>query len=244
MPVHDWSRVPAGTFHDFHATWIPMLKRVLNRGVLPEGYYAMAEQTAGGVIPDVLTLQQVGGPPGGEPDSGGTAVAEKPPRVKITARLEQDLYLEKVNHIVIRHRSHDRVVALLEIVSPGNKGSELRFQKFVDMAVAAVQAGIHLLIIDLHAPSPRDPQGIHGAIWHELGGDEPYAAPSDKPLTMVAYAVDRPIEAFVEPIAIGDVLSPMPLFLTGARYVDVPLEESYMQAVDEIPARARSPLEA
>jgi hypothetical protein len=243
MPVHEWSRVPPGTFHDFHATWIPMLKHVLNRQVLPEGYYAMAEQTAGGVIPDVLTLQAVDGPGLAENGSGGTAVAQRPPRVKITARLDQDLYLEKVNHIVIRHRSHDRVVALLELVSPGNKASELHFQKFVEKAVAAVRAGIHLLIIDLHAPSTRDPQGIHGVIWQELGGDEPHVAPSDKPLTLVAYEADRPIQAFVEPIAVGDVLSPMPLFLSAGRYVDVPLEDSYLRAVEEIPARARAPLE-
>src|SRR5207237_624691 len=100
-------RAPAGTFHDFHATWIPMLKRVLNRDVLPEGYYAMAEQAAGGIIPDVLTLQAIDGHAAGQQDSGGTAVAERPPRVKITARIEQDLYLEKVNRIVIRHRSRD-----------------------------------------------------------------------------------------------------------------------------------------
>src|SRR4051794_22916161 len=106
MPVHDWSRVPDGTFHHFHATWIPMLSHVLNRDVLPEGYYAMAEQVAGGIIPDVLTLQAVDGPQSGgsQTNNGGTAVAEKPPRVSITATLEQNLYLERVNHIVIRHR--------------------------------------------------------------------------------------------------------------------------------------------
>jgi hypothetical protein len=41
MPVHDWSRVSAGVFHDFHNTWIVELKNALNGGVLPCGYYAM-----------------------------------------------------------------------------------------------------------------------------------------------------------------------------------------------------------
>src|SRR5207247_6476085 len=58
MPVHDWNRVTAGTFHDFHLAWIAELRRTLNGGLLPQGYYALAEQVAGEIIPDVLTLQQ------------------------------------------------------------------------------------------------------------------------------------------------------------------------------------------
>jgi hypothetical protein len=58
MPVHDWNRVTAGTFHDFHLAWIAELRRALNGGLLPRGYYALAEQVAGEIIPDVLTLQQ------------------------------------------------------------------------------------------------------------------------------------------------------------------------------------------
>src|SRR5436309_8007648 len=92
MPVHDWNRVTAGTFHDFHLAWIAELCRVLNGGLLPPGYYALAEQVAGEIIPDVLTLQQAD--PGSEPtqlkeryDGAGPAiltVTEAPPRVSVT----------------------------------------------------------------------------------------------------------------------------------------------------------------
>ena len=44
MPVHDWTRVSAGTFHDFHCTWIPEIKNRLNEGGLPAEYYAQVEQ--------------------------------------------------------------------------------------------------------------------------------------------------------------------------------------------------------
>jgi hypothetical protein len=30
MPVHDWTRVDAGIFHDFHNAWITELRNVLN----------------------------------------------------------------------------------------------------------------------------------------------------------------------------------------------------------------------
>jgi len=57
MPVHEWTKVDAGTFHDFHNGWIIHLKEALNGGLLPDGYYAMSEQYGGAVIADVMTLQ-------------------------------------------------------------------------------------------------------------------------------------------------------------------------------------------
>lgn len=44
MPVHDWSKLAPAFFHDFHLEWISAIKHTLNNGVLPEDYYAMAEQ--------------------------------------------------------------------------------------------------------------------------------------------------------------------------------------------------------
>ena len=56
MPVHDWTRVSAGTFHDFHNAWITELRNALNGGLLPRGFYAQGEQYAGQIQTDVLTL--------------------------------------------------------------------------------------------------------------------------------------------------------------------------------------------
>src|SRR5436309_163124 len=60
MPIHDWTRVDAGIFHHFHHGWIEEIARALNAGLLPEDHYAMAEQFAAGLGPDVLTLQGTG----------------------------------------------------------------------------------------------------------------------------------------------------------------------------------------
>ena len=35
MPVHDWTRVDAGTFHAFHTLWIGEIMKALNAGLLP-----------------------------------------------------------------------------------------------------------------------------------------------------------------------------------------------------------------
>ena len=83
MPVHDWTRVAAGIFHEFHLDWIFTIKQALNQGVLPPDYYALAEQVSGGLHPDVLTLGK-GRPadstsgnngPSGTSSNGGIAVA-------------------------------------------------------------------------------------------------------------------------------------------------------------------------
>lgn len=55
MPIHDWTKTYDGAFHDFHVSWLVQLKRTLNKGLLPPGYYAMGEQVIGGAVPDVLT---------------------------------------------------------------------------------------------------------------------------------------------------------------------------------------------
>ena len=69
MPVHDWTRVDAGTFHDFHNSWITFLKNALNNGGLPPGYYALSDKHMGPVVPDVLTLQR---PAPAAPGGNGT----------------------------------------------------------------------------------------------------------------------------------------------------------------------------
>jgi hypothetical protein len=250
MPVHDWTRVADGTFHDFHVTWIPLLKNVLNQGILPRGYYAMAEQVAG-ITPDVLTLQAVDDEPTHSESSiegdGGTALAVSRPRTSVIARLETEraFYADRANHIVIHHLSNDRVVAILEVVSAGNKSNQAVLDKFVRKVTEALWDNIHVSIIDLHPPTSRDPNGIHGAIWGALGGED-YRRPPEKPLTLAAYSAlssDTQIEAYVEPIAVGDTLPDLPLFLMPGAHVSVPLEESYMTAFSQVPLRARRPLE-
>ncbi len=245
MPVHDWTRVNAGTFHDFHCTWTPEIKNRLNEGLLPPAYYAQVEQVVGEMTADILTLRTESAFEMLDPDDGGgtaTAVATVPPKVRCTAELEIDSYAAKARKIVIRHSSDDRIVALIEVLSPGNKSSQAAFQTFVKKTATALRQGCHLLLIDLLPPGPRDPQGIHGALWSELG-DDSYVAPTDKPLTLAAYSSGPRKIAYFEPLAVGDLLTPMPLFLTASTYVPVPLEETYQAAYRGVPRRWREILD-
>lgn len=237
MPIHDWSRVDAGLFHDFHQTWTIQIKKALNGGALPAGYFALAEQVVGGPIPDVITLKRRSSPPVEREGSRGVAIADAPPQARFVASTELDLYVRKANRIVVRHRL-GQVVAVIEIISPGNKSSTGALRSVVDKAYELLRQGIHLLVVDLFPPTPRDPQGIHKAIWEEIC-DEPFELPPDKPLTIAAYYAGVPKKAYIEPVAVGDPLPSLPVFLDLQTYIPAPLEGSYQAAWDDCPEPLR-----
>jgi hypothetical protein len=250
MPVHDWTRVDAGIFHAFHHEWITEIARALNRGLLPPEYYALSEQIAAGFGPDVLTLQGLGngdgagdGEPQGSPTAGGIGVRLAPPQLQPTAETDMEFYRRKQKVIAVRHVSGDRIVAIIEIVSPGNKAARNPLRALVEKAAELLSKGVHLLVVDVHPPGRRDPKGIHGEIWQEVAGQE-YEARADKPLTVAAYEAGDALRAYVLPVAVGEALPDMPLFLEPGQAVTVPLEATYNAAYAEVPRRWQRVLEA
>jgi hypothetical protein len=246
MPVHDWTRVEAGIFHDFHTVWIGWIRTALNDGLLPQGYYALAEQHAGRSVADVLTLHASPVPQERlplPPATGGTAVADAPPRVRRKQTVEPAA-LARRRTVAIRHVSGHRLVALVEIVSPANKDRPQHVEEFAAKAVSALDLGVHLLLVDLFPPGPHDPFGMHGVIRQRLEqSDEPYDLPAEEPLTLAAYAAGAEVEMYLEHVAVGATLPEMPLFLRPDRYVNVPLEATYEAAYRGVPAFWRDVLE-
>lgn len=246
MPVHDWTRVEAGIFHDFHTVWIGAIRSILNEGLLPEGYYALAEQHVGRPITDILTLHAspLSPPPLPlPPDTGGTAVAEAPPRTRRKHSVEPAA-LARRRSLAIRHVSGHRLIALLEIVPPANKDRLRPVEDFTAKAVDALDSGVHLLLVDLFPPRTHDPQGMHGAVLQRLEqSDEPYDLPADEPLTLSSYAAGPQVEVYTEHLAVGAALPEMPLFLRPDRYVNVPLEATYQTAYRGMPVFWRDVLE-
>jgi hypothetical protein len=246
MPVHDWTRVEAGIFHDFHTVWIGQIRTALNSGLLPEGYYALAEQHDGGSIADVLTLHASPVSQGTlplPPATGGATVAVAPPKVRRRQTVEQAALVRR-RTLAVRHVSGHRLVALLEIVSPANKDRAVHTEEFAAKAVSALDLGIHLLVVDLFPPGRHDPCGMHGIIRQRLEqSDEAYDFPAEEPLTLVSYAAGPQVEVYLEHVAVGATLPEMPLFLRPDRYVNVPLETTYQAAYRGVPSFWRDLLE-
>lgn len=245
MPVHDWTRVEAGIFHSFHLAWVSEINKALNDGLLPDGYYALAEQHFGYAIADVLTLR---GRTEAEPrpirsDTGGTALAEAPPSVRCRQTVEPAARARR-RTLTIRHVSGHYLVAVIEVVSPANKDRVRSLDEFVAKAVDAIDHGVHLLLVDLFPPGRNDPNGMHDLIRRTLEeSDERYELPCDEPLTLASYAAGWPVEIYLEHVRVGARLPQMPLFLQPDRYINVPLEPTYLSAYRGMPAFWRDVLE-
>src|SRR5256885_2075620 len=122
MPIHNWDRVPAGLFHDFHQTWSIHIASALNGGSLPRDLSALVERKKGPGQPEVCSTRKQ--------------------------------YAGRANRIMVNHHLMT-TVAVIEILSPGNKDSRAAVRDFVDKTIDFLRAGIHLLLVDLFPPTAR-----------------------------------------------------------------------------------------
>jgi hypothetical protein len=102
MPIHDWSEVPTGLFHDFHQSWSIRIKDALNSGRLPKGVAALVEQRAGPKESDDLAI---GARPRlhlGEELEGGIAMLPSPV-TRIVRRTTNEIYASRANRIAVKH---------------------------------------------------------------------------------------------------------------------------------------------
>ena len=245
----------AGTYHGFHMEWIIAMKHALNGGILPPSVYADTEQQASRYEADVLALERfpkdnpeeevpAGGPfDGGE---GGVATLARATRPRLSVEREADpdaFYAIKRRTLALRHVSGDRLVALIELASPSNKDRRSSVERFIGKAVAALEAGVHVAVIDLFPPRRFDtPGGLVGQVA-EAAGFAPLDLPETKPLCVGGFEADRPARLYAEPLAVGDVPPDLPLFLAPEFHVNVPLASTYAEAYAATPKRWRDVIE-
>ena len=257
MPLHDWTRLHAGEFHHFHNGWLFLLADRLNKGLLPEDHYALTDSEVDQVRPDVLTLStgdRDAAPPYGDPGSrqadsyhfgGATAALDAPPAVALEAEVDEAAF-RAINRksLRIRHVSGNRVVALVEIVSPGNKDRAATVQSFVNKTARAIKAGIHVVVLDVFPARHEGPGGLGVRVWHEAGG-KPVAVPPERPLIQTSVRVDDGApHLYAQPLAVGDELPELPLFYDPDWYVTLPLAETYQAAYESVPWQLRRQLDA
>jgi hypothetical protein len=186
---------------------------------LPRGLSALVEQRAGPREADVLTIEHRGQRAGS--DVGALLTAERP-TAQIVRRTAKEIYASRANHIVVRHHL-GRIVAIIDIVSPGNKDSRMALRDFVDKVTEFLNRGIHLLLVDLFPPTPRDPCGMHKVIWDQIVEEE-FTFPAGKDRILASYEMGLEQTGYVEPTAVGDPMPDRPLFMASGLHVPVPLE--------------------
>jgi hypothetical protein len=255
MNVHDWTRVEDNVFHDFHNRWITHLTDSLNSGVLPDGYFARSEQHYGLPIADLLALHEHG-PNGGQgeplssaPRSGGLAVVDAPPKVRVRKVLHP-VRRTRSKTVAVRRVNDGRIVAVIEVVSPGNKDGRVHTKGFVAKLAQTLHAGVHLMVLDLLPPNPASPDGLHMMLTNDFGipatgdEDEDGLQPDGYPIALLSYEADLPdIGAYLEYLRVGEPLPDMPLFLTPGHYINVPLGATYETTYRPLPRVTKTALE-
>jgi hypothetical protein len=142
------------------------------------------------------------------------------------------------NRIVVK-RGLGRTLAVIEMVAPDNQHSEPAFNELVTRICGFIDAGIHVLLVDVFPVSAQHPADFHQAIWDRLQ-TKATASPTESGRFVAAYQAGTERNAFLDLLSVGDALPDMPLFLSDDTYVMVPLEASYQRAWDEMPEVIRA----
>jgi hypothetical protein len=242
VPLLDHFRPPlidTRSWEGFHTAWIAYISESLNR-LLPPGYFAEETAHAGPHVEiDVATFGVDGPPPGGphlaDPGrDGGAAVAEPavwapPDAVAVPVEFADDFEVK-----VIGTRGGRRLVAAVELVSPGNKDRAESRRAFAVKVASYVHQGVAVVVVDV--VTDRSANLHHEAM--DLFFPSPPAAArlaADARLYAAAY---RPVrrggvpgaDVWAGPLAVGGPLPTLPLWLTAADAVPVYLEATYTDA--------------
>jgi hypothetical protein len=246
MPLRDHFRAPLDnitSWESLHHQWPAMIVIALNRQ-LPARFRAEPGVHQGASFEvDVSTYDlDSGGEPytegtGGE-TTGGVAVATRPavwapPRATFQAATDlpdQDEFAV----LIYDSRRQRRLVAAIEIISPGNKDRPESRRLFVAKCAALVQRRVSVVIVDLVTTRHFN---LYGELLEYLEQSDPALAPEPPATYAVACRWTHPgtplgpagwrLEAWNHTLTIGQPLPTLPLWLTDDFAVPLELEASY-----------------
>jgi len=234
MPLLDHFHPPVLTYHhweSFHAIWAGAMMERLNQ-MLPSRYLAEIHVHLGNrVEADVAEFERdspreevVNGP------GGGVAVAPWAPPV--ATQVLPAVFPDDIEVLVRDTRDDYRLVAVVELVSPGNKDRPESRQAFAAKVAAYLQRGVGLLVVDIVTSRQAN---MHNELVRLLGHDAAFLMAEEATLYAVAYRPVRrqeknQIDVWPMAFAVGAPLPLAPLGLRGNGCVPVDLEVTYTLA--------------
>ena len=223
MPLLDHFHPPLSErrhWHAFHNAWATYLSSQLN-SLLPEGYFAEANVQFAVEI-DVATFEEH---PAGPPQA---VWSPPPPLASFPLALSA-----AVVEVGVFSRSGGPVLAgAVELVSPANKDRPAHREALVSKCAAYLQSGVGLVLVDVVTDRSGD---LHRDLLARIGSGDPGPGPS---LSGSAYRpVDRDgapvLDVWREPLAVGQPLPTLPLWLRGGLCLPVELEATYQRTCVE-----------
>jgi hypothetical protein len=249
MPLYDHFHGPIARlpWEPFHVRWAVAIADDLNRR-LPRNFVAGAPIHLGAAVEaDVVEYEMRNGHGASDGvaghlagDGGGVAVATRPALATqlytppatdlcMPADFPPELYVE------VRDETVDyQVVAVVELVSPGNKDRDGYRNQFAAKCLSYLAKGLGVVVLDIVT---RRRANLHNALVRLAGHDPRFEMAGDPPTYAVAYRPvhrnkDNVIDLWPHPLAVGSALPAVPLYLKGYGCVRLDLEATYSEACE------------
>jgi hypothetical protein len=233
MPLRDHFRSPVNDTHSWdevHGGWPMEIVRQLTT-ILPPGFRSAPKVHLGSPFEvDVSTYDlDSRDPDAANTDDGTAALTALAPTLTVEADLtDQDEYEVRI-YDVNRGR---QLVAAVEIVSPSNKDRLEAREIFVGKVASLLQQDVSVSLVDLVSVRQAN---LYAELLTLLGRSDPALAPTPPHLYAVTLRSRKPpkrrplLDAWFYPMAIGQVLPTLPIWLSPDLRVMLPLEASYQE---------------
>jgi hypothetical protein len=231
MPLLDHFHPPLHgprRWEGFHHAWATVIAQHLNQEALPPGYFAEPEISVGPELEiDVATLELTHP---GRADGGSATAIYSPPRPRIAAKVDF-ARLDGYEVRVYQDLGGAELRAAIELISPANKDRAGSRRTFAAKCAGYLKHGIAVVIVDIVTARTAN---LHAELFDTLGVRSRRATwRSPTGLYAVAYRAvtvrKAPrVEAWPEPLALGEALPALPLWLALDLCVPVRLEDSYV----------------
>lgn len=231
MPLHDHFHSPWSDhnfWEGFHSAWANTIVRHLNGSLLPPQFRAVPQvHLSAWVEADVAAFEQDGARRGGYGERGELATAAwAPPEPVQTLAVEfpnQDVFEVQV----LDEKRGMRLVAVVELVSPGNKDRAEHRRAFASKCAAYLQQQIGLLLVDIVSGRRAS---MHQELLEVLA--RPLPATELPDLYAIAYRTRKEnghgaLDTWPAALTVARPLPTLPLWLASNFAVPVDLEMSY-----------------
>lgn len=235
MPLLDHFLAPLAAdrhWESFLASWANEIMATLNRDVLPPGYFAETQVHIGSrVEADVASFEQRDAPSRTNWNGNGTALQSWAPPA--AALVMPAVFPDEVEIQVFASETGPTLVAVIELISPGNKDRPETRRAFAAKCAGYLQLGIGLVVVDIVTGRQGN---LHDELVRLLEQSDSYRFRPTPPLYTVAYRPLRRdpggdlIEIWPTPLDVGEGLPTMPLALRGSVTVPLDLESTYQEA--------------
>jgi hypothetical protein len=223
MPLLDHFHPPLSSerrWESFHSSW------------LPPNYIAEEHAHIGPSIEiDVGTFERESA---SDTESGGT-IAVMTPKVwtpPAPAVVLSSVFPETFEVRVLSTESGPKLVAAIELISPGNKDRDSERRAFAVKCASYLYQGVSLVIVDVITSRRAN---LHNEILEIMNDTQNARLPAEMSLYAVAYRPIRrggkdEIDVWPSPLTIGKPLPELPLSLRADLAIPLDFEATYVEA--------------